>query len=461
MTGELFDEPLARIAAAVRRDPRLAGDLQREARRRIAARDPGLGAIVELVDGEVPVSGSGALAGVPMLLKDLQADAAGLPLRRGSRMFAAAVARGDSTLVGRWRAAGAAILGRTSTPEFGLNIVTEPLSSGPTRNPWDPTRSSGGSSGGAAAAVASGMIPVAHATDSGGSTRIPAAWCGVVGFKPSRGRYPAGPHRLDDWFGMSHEHAITRTVADSRLMLDTGSGAAPGEWRSPPAPPPQTRRLKVGVLRQGPGGTPVAPGYAEAVEHAASVLASDGHDVVELRPIDAAARIGPVFGAIVAAHLARLVDGAGRASAADLELLEPVSRELVERGRSLTAAEAIGSLHELHALAFELAASFDGGDLVLSPTTARPAPAVGTMSTDRPARELFGEIFAISPFAAMFNVTGGPAVSLPWGLDAQGMPIGIQLGAAPGADERVLDVAERLENAHPELARLEPPRSEQ
>ncbi|GAA0251995.1 amidase [Cryptosporangium japonicum] len=437
----LLDAPLARIAAAVRAEPELGARLAAEARRRIAAR-PELGAVVELVATPGPPPTGGALAGVPTLLKDLQADAADLPLRRGSRALADARPVGDSTLVRRLRSAGAVILGRTNTPEFGLGITTEPAQWGPVRNPLDPGRSAGGSSGGAAAAVAAGLVPFAHATDSGGSTRIPAAWCGVVGFKPSRGVNPAGPHRLDDWFGLSHEHAITRTVADTRLVLAVTAGAAPGEWLPCPTPAaPEPGAARIGVLTAAPAGDAVHPAWAAAADAAAGALADQGHDVRALAPAVEAERIGPLFGAIAGAHLARLVPPDRDA------LLEPAVREVVERGRALRATDLVGALHDLHRLAFDLAARFADVDVVLSPTTAWPAPPLGTVTTQRPAAELFGEIFRLSPFVAMFNVTGGPGISIPWGRDGEGMPVGVHLGAAPGRDGPVLALAESLEAA--------------
>lgn len=442
----LLDEPLVVIAAAVRADPEAADELLAESRRRIADRNPTINAVVGCVDEPVRRGLDGPLAGIPYLLKDLQADAVDLPLTRGSRLLVGQPSRGDSTLVTRLRDAGAVIIGRSNSPEFGLSIVTEPQLHGPTRNPWNPTRSAGGSSGGAAAAVAAGMAPAAHATDSGGSTRIPAAWCGVVGFKPSRGRNPAGPVRLDDWSGLSHEHAIARTVADTREILSVTARPAPGEWMPHPAlAPAPARPLRVGVLAEGPGGSPIAPDYGAALADCADELARQGHHLIELPSVDAAARIGPVFGTIVAAHLAELV--ARVEPEAGMQRLEPAIRELAERGTALSAANLVAAIHELHHLGYELANAFADVDLVLSPTTAWGPPDIGAVTTSSPASELFREIFRLSPFAAMFNVTGGPGISIPWGRDRDGLPIGMHLGAAPGCDETVLSMGEALERA--------------
>lgn len=448
----LLDLPLVDIAAAVRRGAVTAEDLRAEAVRRIADRDPALGAVV-LVDPAAPLGeAAGPLAGVPYLLKDLQATAAGLPLSRGSR--AARPTHGeDSTLVTRLRRSGLTLVGRTSTPEFGLNLSTEPLHRPPTRNPWNLTRSAGGSSGGAAVAVAAGMVPAAHATDSGGSARIPAAWCGVVGFKPSRGSIPAGPHRLSDWFGLSHEHAVTRTVADSALLWGLTRGPAPGEW----LPAPSTcrarrRRLRIGLLTRRPDGEPVHPQWSAAAEDCAAVLAAAGHHVHELSPLTAAARIGPLFGQVAAAHLVALLEREASGEAA-----EPAVAELLDAAQRRTAADLVRTLESLHAVGYDLASATARVDVVLSPTTAEPAPRIGAMVTTRRASELFAELFRISPFVAAANVTGGPALSVPWGLDGEGMPLAVHLAGHPGDDRTVLALGAWLESHHPARTRLTPP----
>ena len=446
----LLDAPLAVIAAEVGGRPDVAADLATAALERIRARDGVINAVVATVDRPLIGTGNGPLSGVPYLLKDLQADAADLPLRRGSRSHAAVAPTSDSTLVARLRSAGATIIGRTNSPEFGLGITTEPLLHGATANPWNTARSAGGSSGGAAAAVAAGMVPAAHATDSGGSIRIPAAWCGVVGFKPSRGMLPAGPLRLDDWFGLSHEHAITRTVADTKLILDATSGRAAGEWNPLPAQRPVPERLRIGLLVNAPGGLPVAPDWVRAARSAAAVLSDAGHNIVELPPVQEALEIGPLFGAVAGTHLAQLLTRDGLDSSA----LEPAVAEVVERGRRMSALELVRVAHELHALSFTLADHFASVDLVLSPTTAQPAPELGSVTTARPASALFADIFGLSPFVAMFNVTGGAAISVPWGLDSLGMPLGVHLGGAMGDDALVVRAAEILETARPDLTGL-------
>lgn len=443
----LLDAPLAVIAAAVREDPAQADALRAESLRRISARDGELGAVVRLSAAPVLASSSGALAGIPTLVKDLQADVHDLPLTRGSVAVGTPAPRGDSTLVRRLRDAGAVVLGRSNSAEFGLGITTEPRRYGPTRNPHDPTRSAGGSSGGAAAAVAAGYVPFAHATDSGGSIRIPAAWCGVVGFKPSRGTVPAGPHRLDDWFGLSHEFAITRTVADTRVLFDVVRGAALGEWMPTPGLSRPPGMLRVGLVAQAPGGAEVSSSYQRALGQAAEALARAGHDITVLPPVDEATQIGALFAGIAGAHIARLLVDEG----ADESELDPAIAEVVSRARAMTAPDLVGLAHQLHRLSFVIGAAFAGVDLVLTPTTAWGPPPLGALAGDR-ASERFGEIFRLSPFAAMFNVTGGPAISIPWGTDDSGMPVGLQLGGASGSDLTVLEIAETVEQSAPTRA---------
>ncbi|SFF01619.1 amidase [Blastococcus tunisiensis] len=464
---ELLDGSVAELAAAVRSGAAGAREVVEAAVRRIEERDPAVGAVVAVDPGpglrrlEREGRPRGPLAGLPLLLKDLHAESADLPLSRGSRLFAGLPPLGTATVVARLVDAGAVVVGRTSSPELGLNITTEPELYGPTRNPWDPDRSAGGSSGGAAAAVAAGMVPAAHASDSGGSIRIPAAWCGLVGLKPSRGRNPMGPFRVDDWAGMSHEHAVTRTVGDSALVLSVTAGPAPGEPFSLPGMPAEIvppRRLRVGVLTEAPGGGGVDPSYVAGVRSCAADLEALGHELVDLPPLDRAADVGPLLGRVVAGHLAAAVAEAeaGTGRVASRETLEEAVLDLLERGRRMTAVDVVQAQLALRGLAHALAAALGGVDVVLSPTTALPAPRIGELHTRRPARELFADIFRISPFAGVFNVTGGPALSLPWGTDGTGMPIGVMLGAAPGSDALVLGLAAALERTRPELVPLRP-----
>lgn len=444
----LLDRPVAQIARAVSAEPALAQELAAVAGERITRVNPHLNAVVDVV--EAPSIGvRGALAGVPTLLKDLQADAGDTPLRRGSRVFADAGPSRDSTLVARVRAEGATVLGRTNTPEFGTNCVTEPLLWGPCRNPWNPERTPGGSSGGAAAAVAAGLVPVAHATDSGGSIRIPAAWSGVVGFKPSRGSVAAGRQRLDDWFGFSHEHVITRTVEDARFLFALAGSRSAGEWQPWPAQvTPPARPLRIGFSLRGPRDAPLHPDYVSALRAVTRALRSRGHDLTEVDAIEEASEVGGLFGNVVAAHLAA---HAAREPALPWHLLEPVNSRLRHRGAELSASDIVETVRSMHRLSFAIADRMAGFDALLTTTAAWPAPAVGAMPTDGDPRELIAEIFRLAPTPVVSNLTGGAAISVPWGLDAEGMPIGIHLAAGIGADSLLLDLAQTIEDDAPPL----------
>jgi amidase len=433
--------------------------------RRIEERDPALNAVVLLATdrAEARVAAGlpqGPLTGLPYLVKDLHADVDGLPLSRGSRLFADLPTAGTSELVCRLEAAGAVVIGRTNTPELGLSITTEPVLHGPTRNPYDLERSPGGSSGGAAAAVAAGMVPAAHATDSGGSTRIPAAWCGLVGFKPTRGVNPTGPRRATDWSGLSHEHAVTRTVADCVRLLQVTAGPLSGDaWHvTPPRDigAPLRRRLTVGLVTHAPT-VPVDPACRAAADAAATTLAELGHDVRPASLPAVAAELGPVLADVIAGHLAAacadLEAHTGRRASADT--LEPAVLELAERGRRASAVDFVLAVERLSRMQGGLAACVDEVDVVLTPTTALPAPRLGVVRTDGTAAELFRQIIAHAPFTGLFNVTGGPAISLPWGTDEGGVPLGVQLAGAPGQDAVVMGLASELEAARP--SRFTPP----
>ncbi|MCO1657060.1 amidase [Pseudonocardia humida] len=458
----LLDGPVPAIAAAVRAGAVAAEALVDAALRRIAERDPQLNAVVLLdADGARAAVGAGLpdgpLRGVPFLVKDLHTEVAGLALARGSRLFAGCPSPGTSTVVARLLAAGAVLLGRTNSPELGLNATTEPRLWGPTRNPHDPTRSAGGSSGGSAAAVAAGLVPFAHATDSGGSIRIPAAWCGVVGFKPTRQLNPTGPFRHDGWDGLGHEHVITRSVGDSAVLLGVTSGAATGDAHprppvrldSLPPPPP----MRIGLVDAPADGSAVHPACRDAALAAADTLRGLGHRVEPTRLPAVAATLGPVIGAVVAGHVAALVEDRERARGRRAEPgeLEPAVADLVDRGRGTSAADHVRAVAALHRLGRDLSTALAGFDVLLTPTTAHPAPPLGALHTDRPAAELFAEIFRFAPFTGLFNVTGGPAISLPWGTH-DGVPVGVQLAAAQGADATVLRLAHALERPRPDAS---------
>lgn len=455
--GGLLDGDVGGLVTAVRDGSVSAWEVLDAAFTRISERDGEINAVVALAAdrAEAVVAAGlpdGPLHGLPYLVKDLHADVAGLPLSRGSRLFAGTLPVGTSELVRRVEAAGAVVIGRTNSPELGLNVTTEPVLHGPTRNPHDLTRSPGGSSGGAAAAVAAGMVPAAHATDSGGSIRIPAAWCGLVGFKPTRGLNPTGPERYDDWSGLTHEHAVTRTVGDSALLLRVTAGPLGGDpYHVTPSPvlgrPTGGERLTIGLVTAPLDGAAIDGSWRAAAEAAGAALDGLGHRVVPRSLPTVAAEVGPVLAGVISGHLAGTIADLESTTdrRAGAETLEPAVLDLLERGRRASAADLARDIGRLRRLQRDLAALFDGCDLVLTPTTALPAPRLGELHTDRTAAELFADIFVLAPFTAMFNVTGGPALSLPWGRDPDGLPLGVQVAGPPGADAAVLEVAAELE----------------
>jgi amidase len=407
------------------------------------------------------------LAGVPFLAKDMNIDVAGLHLTSSCRWLADLPrATVDSPLAARWRRAGLCILGRTNTPEFAGEFVTEPTWRGATRNPWDLTRSPGGSSGGAAAAVSSGMVPIAHGTDSGGSIRVPAAACGLVGFKPSRGSVPVGPHHDELAGGLDCEHVLTRTVRDSALMLDVTCGAesvsrypsrgplAPfAEAPSAPVPP-----LRIGVAMRSPAGLAPVGEIGVAVEAAAASLARAGHRVSEFH-YPASANIGEPAAIVWMSAIAEEIDfyrrQVGREPGRDE--LEALTWASIALGKRCNAVDYVRARRALTAATRELAEAFEAIDVLLLPTTADLPPRTGQIDGRTQAFDLDrwnAESYGYAPYTEVFNVTGQPAISLPLATSGSGLPIGVQLAAPLGEDARVLALAGWFEREQPWAATL-------
>jgi amidase len=454
-------------AELVRSGQVTAAELLDAAVERIEAVDPGINAVVmrwfeearEVAAGPLP---DGVFRGVPFLLKDWMAACAGHPLASGNRRLkeAARPAAADSTLVSRFRAAGLVIAGRTNTPEFASQATTEPVAWGPTRNPWHPAYSPGGSSGGAAAAVAAGMVPVAHATDGSGSIRIPAACCGLVGLKPSQGRTSAGP--AGDESGPGVELCVSRTVRDTAAMLDAVRGPGVGDRViAPPPRRPYVRELdgdaaglRIGVLDRYPAGDPVHPDCAATVRDAGLLLEALGHRVEAAWPAALAdPAIGRQIGLVAATHLAvtidQLAEVLGRAPTADD--VEPATWARSGGARRASAADharALGACTRFRRAVGQWWA--DGYDLLLTPTTGEPPARLGRLAGD-PASQA-----AYLAFTRAFNTTGQPAVSVPFGWTDAGLPVGVQLVAAYGREDLLINVAAQLERARPWADRRPP-----
>lgn len=394
-------------------------------------------------------------SGLPYLIKDLHAPVMGLPLSNGSVRFKDTEFDFDSTTVSRLRASGLAFLGRSASPEFGLTLSTESALNGVTRNPWNLDYSAGGSSGGAAAAVASGMMPAAHATDSAGSIRIPAACNGLVGLKPSRGVNATGPHRGDPNFGMSHEHAVTRTVRDSAALLDITSGPDAGCPYFTPVPDggferllsAAPKRLKIGFLCDRFDGEPIHKDSADAVSMTANKLEELGHTVEETRP---------EFDFKVLSHEAfRLLVGslAGffppEFAEGELDGLEPMTNVLIRYAASLTVHDYLQRAAIVNAEVRKLSAFFETHDVLLCATSNGPARLSGTGSLNRDVTfdDFTNELMEIAPFTVQFNASGAPAMNLPVHQSDGGLPVGVQIISKLGNDGLILQLAHELEMA--------------
>ncbi len=414
---------------------------------------------------------SAPFAGVPFLLKDLHTHMAGMPLSNGNRAMKQVrpLSTHDSTLVSRFHEAGLIVLGRTNSPELGSLPVTEPLAYGPTRNPWDLGRTPGGSSGGASAAVASGMVPIAHASDGGGSIRIPASCTGLVGLKPTQGRLSMGPER--DESGLSTQLCVSRTVRDTARLLDAVHGPAVGDTViAPPPDRPYSEELtadpgslRIGLLDAHPTGGELHSDCVDAVRSAAAMLDRLGHRVETAHPAVLEDRsFTPRFMAMWATAMAIGIDTmskmVGRQLTADD--IEPVNWAQAEYAKSVSGvdyAEAIAAVSQYRRSLHQWWA--DGWDLLLTPTLAEPPVRIGEHDSpaDDPLRGMAraGQFVAFTP---PFNTSGQPAVSLPLHVNADGLPIGVQLVAAYGREDLLIRVAAQLEQAEP-WADRHPPES--
>jgi amidase len=408
------------------------------------------------------------LAGVPFLAKDVNIKVAGLHLTSSCRWLAQLpAATADAPLAARWRAAGLSILGRTNTPEFAGEFVTEPKWRGATCNPWDLTRSPGGSSGGSAAAVASGMVPIAHGTDSGGSIRVPAAACGLVGFKPSRGWVPVGPQHDELAGGLDCEHVLTRSVRDSALMLDLTSGAEPGS-RYPcrfekNAFVSTTQRsasgLRVGIALAAPGGIQPAGEIAAAVEDAGRMLAKAGHQLTQFHYPESAHDIGGAAGIVWMSAIAEEIDFFRRriGRGPEPQELEALSWACVALAERCTAVDYVRARRALSAATRDMALAFQEIDVLLLPSTAQCAIPTGSIGGHRAEFDLErwnAQSYGYAPFTELFNVAGQPAISLPLAQSRAGLPIGVQFAAPLGEDARLLGLAAWLERERPWAPRL-------
>jgi amidase len=441
--AELVDAAITRIEAV---NPRLDAVTRTrfDAARREAA-------------GELP---GGPFRGVPILLKDLGCTVAGEPTSFGLGPLRDMPWPVTSFLAGHFTAAGFVALGRTNVPELGTTVTTESLSFPPARNPWHPGHSTGGSSGGSAAAVAAGMVPIAHASDGGGSIRIPASECGLIGLKPTRGRISQGPVAADSWAGGTTDGVLARTVRDVAGVLDVISARMPGEpYYAPSWPGPlagevgaEPGRLRIGVLdRPGASYFLDDPQCRAAVAGAARLLESLGHHVTESAPPALFDEKFPAqFTTIIAA------DTAATMAAFEMLLGRPIGDDEIEQrnARHRQAGQSLSAVQYLQARAWlapwtrRMAGWWEDFDLLVTPTLGAPPPELGWFTAEGPIAE-GKRISSFIPYTAQFNMTGQPAVSLPLHWTPDDLPVGVQLVAAYGREDLLIRIASQLEQAAP------------
>jgi amidase len=478
------------LADLVRRRQVSAVELVEEAIARIRAHNPRVNAVVREMFDEARAAAAaplppGPFAGVPVLVKDLLADCAGVPTGAGNHLLQQMPALHDAEITRRYRNTGALILGKTNTPEFGLVPYTEPEAGGVTRNPWDLTRTAGGSSGGSAAAVACRMTPIAGGGDGGGSIRIPASCCGVFGLKPTRGRTPTGPVNGEYWRGFVSEHVLTRSVRDSAAMLDAIAGCDVG---APYASPPQAApflddvtaaagRLRIAFTAKPFLGRAVSPDCVAALEATVTLLSELGHDVEEAAPPVHREEFSVAFLTIVVAEARADIERAARRAgrAVSWRDFEGPTFAVGLMGKALRASDYAHAARTLQEASRDIARFFVGFDVLLTPTLAEPPVPNGSLQpagADRvlievvrrlgapwlleaagAVKKLAAQTFEFMPYTPVFNVTGQPAMSVPLHWNAAGLPIGLQLVGRFGDESTLFRLAGQLERARPWFGR--------
>jgi amidase len=452
------------LAELVRSGTISAHELLDQAMASIGSANPAVNAVVATFEDDARAAidqglPTGPFTGVPFAIKDLWANVAGQVTTNGSRLFASGPPSSyDSEVIRRYRRSGLVIVGKTNTPELGLSPSTEPVLFGPTHNPWDLTLTPGGSSGGAAAAVASGMVAMAHASDGGGSIRIPASCCGLFGLKPTRGRITVGPERGEGWNGMSTQHVVTRSVRDSAALLDASAGSMAGDpYWAPPGPSSflaeartDPTPLRIGLITESPTGVPVALECRQAAEATASRCGQLGHEIVPLSWPVITDDFMAARSAIVPVQIVVTVDDFLAKTGRSLgpEDLEPMTRMLVDRARSTPATTYVAAVQAMHRLGRTLGLLFEDIDVLITPTLAAlpgPLGALGPDDLDRFVRTSG----AMTAFTYLVNLTGQPAMSVPLDRSPDGVPIGSQVIGRFGDEATLFRLAGQLERAHP------------
>ncbi|MBT6507135.1 MAG: amidase [Marinovum sp.] len=467
--AEFFELDAVALAEKIRQNEVRPEALLQEAARRAQKHNAAFNALSDIDEatGEkllAKTDTAAALYGVPTLIKDLGAEAVDFHTNSGSQLFARSNVLQNSSIYNRMRQAGLVPFGRTTSPEFGVGPVTEAGFYGaPTRNPWNSNHTCGGSSGGSGAAVAAGIVPVAHGSDGGGSVRIPASCCGLVGFKPTRARLPDGPFHGEGWAGMAIDGFLSRSLRDTAVLLDSCAGPDLGApYYAPPlndshvaALEAKRERLKILYLDRDFAGNPIHEECARAVAQAADALKNLGHDVHPWR-FDIGPEVQKMMRAwtkIVAAGVHLAVRSKIGASEPDSGAMDGVTLGAFEYGKSLLAADYLEAVGVIHGFGRTMADVFRHFDVLLSPTLAQPPAAVGRY---KPTNQDFVDyrngadgVFAYSPYTAVFNASGQPAISLPTYWSADDLPIGVHLAAEFGADELLLNLSSQMEQNVP------------
>ncbi|MEE4186942.1 MAG: amidase [Roseobacter sp.] len=451
-------------------------ELLDQALARVAVFNPALNAVVLMQEETARAAiraclPDGPFRGVPFLLKDLGAEASDFPSHSGSHLLRNRRYAFDSAIYRRMRATGVVTFGRTTSPEGGIGPVTEAVVyGGPTRNPWDLGRTSGGSSGGSAAAVAAGIVPMAHGSDGGGSVRIPASSCGLFGFKATRARFPDGPAAGEGWAGMAIDGFLTRSVRDNAAMMDACAGPDAGapyvapametSYREAIVRPP--RRLRIAMCDTTFTGAPIDPACRAAVLETAGLLEDLGHHVTSALPKADHEGMMRAWTRIVACGTANWITAALQAKGRDLRQgdVQGVARGAIRYADGISGADYLAAVNKIHAYGREMAAAFDGFDILLSATLAEPPAKIGRFHQDREDYEAYrvgpGGVFEYSPFCAAFNASGQPAASVPLHWTDGGLPIGLHLAAAFGDDATLIALCAELEQAAPWAHRRPP-----
>ena len=434
--------------------------------------NPAINAVIRVVEDDARAAiaaglPEGPLKGVPYLIKDVSMMMKGTPTVGGSRLFLdAAPSEIDSALVAAYRNAGLVLFGKTNTPEFGLAATTEPVAFGPSRNPWNLERSTGGSSGGAAAAVAAGIVPAAHASDGGGSIRTPASCCGLFGMKPSRGRVSNAPNG-EGWGGLSVQHAVTRTVRDSATLLDIVCQPQPGDpyWQAPPATPfaqevgRDPGRLRIAFTTAALTWGTNDPECVENVRAAAALCASLGHDVVEATPALDYIAMAEAVNALVTPATAMTLEMEAQRRGRPIEKheVEALTWLIYENAMKMTALELAVASRKLNVYARGMAAFFKDYDVLILSTLATPPPKLGYMDTN--AEDLSGyaeKLYSFMPNTQQFNASGQPAMTVPLGMSRDGLPLGVMFAGRAGDEATLFRLAGQIEQTTPWIQRRPP-----